>query len=346
MDNYEFINTALRITTEIPTMYYLGGWGQQQNGYYLFDCVCLIKSILWGFNFSVGGHGGAIYLANGVPDVNADRMIELCTNISYDFSNIEIGEILWLDGHVGIYVGDRNVVEATAAWENKVLISYVETNGVRIRNGHQVYRWIKHGKFPYIIYNSGYATILNFGVEDITTNSVKIVFTTNLPIIEALYSLDGTEYYSFPADNILHDLTPYTNYKVRIKVKRIYTDNWTESNVIDFMTLDEPISLKYKVDDIVIVNGNLYVSSNGDDIIKVLDNYKGIITDVDNHYGTIHPYYIDDMGWVDEANIKLYTQPDFNIIDFIKNILSFILRFIFIPLVFFFFIILLIIIFF
>ena len=61
MDNYEFAYIAKKIAYEIPTRYYLGGWGQQIDGIYLFDCVCLIKSILWGFNFSIGGHGGAIY---------------------------------------------------------------------------------------------------------------------------------------------------------------------------------------------------------------------------------------------------------------------------------------------
>ena len=154
MDNYEFTNTALKIAKDIPTKYELGGWGNQRDGYYLFDCVCLIKSILWGFNFSKGAHGGAIYLANGVPDVGANRMIELCTNISDDFKNINVGEILWLDGHVGIYVGNRTVVEATTAWESKVLISDVLDNGNRIKNNHQVYRSVKHGYLPYIKYNN------------------------------------------------------------------------------------------------------------------------------------------------------------------------------------------------
>ena len=90
MDNYEFINTAFKIANDIPTRYQLGGWGNQDNGVYLFDCVCLVKSILWGFNFSVGGHGGAVYLANGVPDVGANRMIELCNNIVSKYSSIDV----------------------------------------------------------------------------------------------------------------------------------------------------------------------------------------------------------------------------------------------------------------
>ena len=41
-----------------------------------FDCVCLIKGVLWGW---IGDkskpYGGAKYASNGVPDINADAMI-------------------------------------------------------------------------------------------------------------------------------------------------------------------------------------------------------------------------------------------------------------------------------
>ncbi|MBR1376225.1 MAG: hypothetical protein IJ565_00195 [Bacilli bacterium] len=331
MDNYKFIDIARRIADTIPTRYQLGGWGQQQDGYYLFDCVCLIKSILWGFDFQVGGHGGAVYLANGVPDVGANRMIELCTNISEDFNNIEIGEILWLDGHVGIYVGERFVVEATAAWENKVLVSYVETNGVRIRNGHQVYRWVKHGRLPYITYNSGYATITNLAVEDITTTSVKIIYTVDLPITEVLYSLDNRNYVNLPIDGIISGLLPNTKYEVKIKVKREYTNNYTEKS-ISFTTLDEPISLKYSIGNVVEVDGALYDEPTSNNELMVLSNYKATITDTNNHYGVLHPYKIDELGWTNENNIKLYEEPQTDIFEIIKNILKLILKYVFIPL--------------
>ena len=38
-----------------------------------FDCVCLIKGILWGWNADKNKvYGGAVYKSNGVPDVGAD----------------------------------------------------------------------------------------------------------------------------------------------------------------------------------------------------------------------------------------------------------------------------------
>ena len=45
-----------------------------------FDCVNLIKAILWGWSGDKSKtYGGAKYKTNGVPDVNADGMIKLCS---------------------------------------------------------------------------------------------------------------------------------------------------------------------------------------------------------------------------------------------------------------------------
>jgi len=43
-----------------------------------FDCVCLIKGLLWGWNGDKNAvYGGAKYASNGVPDIGADAMIYL-----------------------------------------------------------------------------------------------------------------------------------------------------------------------------------------------------------------------------------------------------------------------------
>ena len=324
MDNYEFIDIAKRIATDIPTRYQLGGWGQQQNGIYLFDCVCLIKSILWGFNFSVGGHGGAVYLANGVPDINANRMIEVCNNISYDFNNIEVGEILYLPGHTGIYVGDRNVVEATTAWENKVLFSYISNTGARIKDGRQVYSWEKHGRLPYINYTNGYVTITSFKIDEVTSRSVLISYTFDLPVSLILYSLDGMEYNTLN-DNQITSLIPNTTYSIRIKVRRKYTDNYTESDILSFTTLDEPIETKYIVGETIVLNGILYNDPYNDVVVMEVTNYIGTITSVDNHYGSKHPYLIGDLGWCDESDIELYSKPSTSFKDILECIINYIL---------------------
>ncbi len=54
-----------------------------------FDCVCLLKGILWGWQADTTKiYGGANYKSNGVPDLDADRFFNTCTDISADFSKI------------------------------------------------------------------------------------------------------------------------------------------------------------------------------------------------------------------------------------------------------------------
>ena len=89
-----------------------------------FDCVCLIKAVLWGWKGDKSKpYGGAKYASNGVPDIGANAMITKCKNLSTDFSKIEIGEAVWKEGHIGIYIGDGLAIECTPAWENKVQIT-------------------------------------------------------------------------------------------------------------------------------------------------------------------------------------------------------------------------------
>lgn len=117
-----------------------------------FDCVCLIKGILWGWKGDKAKtYGGATYKSNGVPDTNADGMIALCENVSTDFSNIEIGEAVWCKGHIGVYIGDGLAVECTPAWKNKVQITAVKNIGTK--SGYNARKWTKHGKLPYVEYD-------------------------------------------------------------------------------------------------------------------------------------------------------------------------------------------------
>lgn len=113
-----------------------------------FDCVCLIKAILWGWNGNKGHvYGGAAYNTNGVPDINSEQMIAKCKDVSTDFSKLQIGELLWMQGHVGIYIGSGKAVECTPAWKNGVQIT--DVLNVKSGTGH---RWVKHGKLPYVTY--------------------------------------------------------------------------------------------------------------------------------------------------------------------------------------------------
>ena len=117
-----------------------------------FDCVNLIKGILWGWNGDKKKtYGGAKYNTNGVPDTNADGMINLCSNVTTDFSNIQLGEAVWCKGHIGVYIGDGLAIECTPAWKNRVQITAVGNIGKKA--GYNTRKWTKHGKFPFIEYD-------------------------------------------------------------------------------------------------------------------------------------------------------------------------------------------------
>lgn len=114
-----------------------------------FDCVCLIKGILWGWNADQNKvYGGAIYASNGVPDLGADDFFDTCSEVSSDFSKIEPGEAVWLPEHIGIYIGDGLAVECTPKWENKVQITACN----KTKLGYHRRNWKKHGKLPYVEY--------------------------------------------------------------------------------------------------------------------------------------------------------------------------------------------------
>lgn len=114
-----------------------------------FDCVCLVKAVLWGWcGNSKKQYGGAAYASNGVPDISANAMIKECYDISTDFSKIEVGELLWTTGHVGVYIGGGLAIECTPAWKNGVQVTACNCT----IQGYNTRNWKKHGKLPYIEY--------------------------------------------------------------------------------------------------------------------------------------------------------------------------------------------------
>ena len=141
------------------------------KGYWGFDCVNLIKGVLWGWTGDKAKtNGGAKYKANGVPDTNADGMIKLCSNVTTDFSKIEVGEAVWCSGHIGVYIGNGLAIECTPAWKNNVQITSVKNIGTK--SGYNARKWVKHGKLPWIDY-------------DVTDAPKKTTSTTKKPAASA-----------------------------------------------------------------------------------------------------------------------------------------------------------------
>lgn len=179
MTNIEFVKKLEDIVANYKTLYVMGCFGAPMNDTnkkrycnnhsynkkaartkmiqaassdtFGFDCVCLIKGVLWGWNGDKSkGYGGAKYTSNGVPDIGADSIINVCSSVSTDFTHIEVGELLWMKGHVGIYIGDGLAIECTPAWKNNVQITAVKNVGTK--KGYNSRKWTKHGKLPYLKY--------------------------------------------------------------------------------------------------------------------------------------------------------------------------------------------------
>ena len=126
------------------------------RNYFGFDCVCLIKGILWGWNGSTeNSNGGAIYCSNNVPDVDTEGLYANCET-STDFRKIVPGALVWMKGHIGIYIGNGNVIECTSAWTGNVLESKLGNLGY---TGTYVRNWTGWGKLPYIDYSAATTTV-------------------------------------------------------------------------------------------------------------------------------------------------------------------------------------------
>ena len=181
MTSKEFVAKALDIVHNYKTLYVMGCFGAALNSKgkarytknheynkrfdrtekildtsddtFGFDCVGLIKGILWGWNGNLNplcNYGGAAYKSNGVPDYGANKMISICKDVSEQFINLVPGEVVWTTGHIGIYIGDGLAVECTPSWKDKVQVTAIANIGKKA--GYPKRTWLKHGKLPYIDY--------------------------------------------------------------------------------------------------------------------------------------------------------------------------------------------------
>lgn len=175
MKSAEFVQRLIEIPQKYKTAYAKGTFGQkatngtldakakQYPGWYipngvptrlnklkalpddtrLFDCCGLVKAVAWNFP-------NTVYTSNGVKDYSDQTMWEACTDKSQSFTQIQPGELLWMQGHVGVYIGEGKAIECTGSWEAKVMITCVQNMGTI--SGLHARRWTGHGKLPFIEY--------------------------------------------------------------------------------------------------------------------------------------------------------------------------------------------------
>lgn len=119
---------------------------------FAFDCCGLVKGIINSWDaIATAVYGGAVY-NSVIPDIGTETMINKCENVSTDFSRILPGELLWIRGHVGVYVGDGYAIECTSAWDAKVQKTVV-TN-IKAASTQHGRKWTKHGRLPYVEYKA------------------------------------------------------------------------------------------------------------------------------------------------------------------------------------------------
>lgn len=154
----DFVN-KLKLALSEPTFYQSGGWGKWNGQKWGFDCNNLGKAIIWQWRAdrSKPKGGGAIYCSNGLGDIGTETMIAKCSNVSSDFSNLKVGELLWMQGHVGYYIGNGEVIEATTAFGGGVVQSKINAKGQRLNyktGANAGPDWKKHGLMPWIEYDN------------------------------------------------------------------------------------------------------------------------------------------------------------------------------------------------
>ena len=167
----------IRQLPKLKTLYVKGGWGAPRNDYnkkrvinaydynyqrrakieaasadtFAFDCCGIVKSVLWGFSADPSkSNGGAQYKANGVPDLSEAGFLRVCTYVSNDWSKIIPGACLFMDGHMGVYIGDGKAVEATPIWEDGC--QYTRVNNITAKGRGNGRTWSKWGLIPYVDY--------------------------------------------------------------------------------------------------------------------------------------------------------------------------------------------------
>lgn len=108
------------------------------NGHRGYDCCGLVKGILWGATDTKQ----AKYGSNGVPDNGTESIYKDLKNKCKP-SEAKPGYILHMQGHVGIYIGDGKVIEATGGSKRCVALTSINYQ-----------KWTGAGESPYLIYDN------------------------------------------------------------------------------------------------------------------------------------------------------------------------------------------------
>lgn len=115
------------------------GWTDMpsQIGKRVHDCIGLIKGYIW----SDGPNAAPVYCSNGCPDASADSMRAACKEHGTISTIPDVpGVLVFAPGHVGVYIGNGEVIEAMGH----------KYGVVKTKLKNRTFKW--WGKCPYINY--------------------------------------------------------------------------------------------------------------------------------------------------------------------------------------------------
>ncbi len=129
-------------------IYRLGGIGRYENGVRIFDCVGLIKCFMW-HDYS---EKNASYYGKTCPDKNETGFFnEASEKGTIDTIPEILGLMVYQPGHIGVYIGNGQVIESTAAFEKKIVITYFKGN--HPDTSYKRTTWTHWFKMPYLNYD-------------------------------------------------------------------------------------------------------------------------------------------------------------------------------------------------
>lgn len=118
--------------------------------YYGADCNNIFKGVFWGLDTSLikdikkytPNGAGVKRNSNGLGDLGAGDLFDICTEISSDLSDILPGEMIGMQGHIGMYYGKIDGVD--------YVIDVTISQGGLALNKMSNQRWTHHGKCPFV----------------------------------------------------------------------------------------------------------------------------------------------------------------------------------------------------
>lgn len=134
--------------------------------YWTCDCLGFVHTMINGFCGNIDVLGGGAYMDDFVNYSDEKTTIyKYCTDISDDFYDILAGEILYMHGHVGLYIGECepfgdgrkfNVAECCySSFGGGGMLTWVDSDGTRRnhKNGSTAGAWELHGKCARVEYD-------------------------------------------------------------------------------------------------------------------------------------------------------------------------------------------------